>query len=1055
MMRLLIDFGLRQNRAVISMLFLIFMAGISTYINIPKESFPDIKIPVMIVQLAHEGISPEDAERLLLHPMEKQLRTLENLKDYKSTSFEGGANITLEFSAGFDAKAAKEAVRDKVELAKPELPLDTKEPTIIEINTSKFPVLTVKLSGAVPQRTLIELGNKLKDAIEANVSEVLEVSILGDRKEQVEIHLDPIKLENYAIDLTQVIQLFTANNIMINSGNLDTGKGRFPVKVPGLISDVEDLFDFPIMMNGQQVLTFKDIANIKLVYQEALSYARDRGKPALALEITKRTGENIIETVEKVKYVLKEAQKSGEWPQNVNVNFSQDQTKNIKDFLFTLQNTLIFALVLVMGVIVYAMGLRPSVLVGLSVPGSFLIGVLLLSFMGYTMNMIVLFSFILASGMLVDGAIIVVEYADRRMIEGVDRVNAYKEAAQKMFAPVLTSVGTIAIVFMPLLYWPGTVGEFMKFMPITLIVTLGGSIFMALFFTPILGAMIGKTDITHYEKNKPNILAAQNCNFSAITGISGSYVRFLDKCLIRPWKTIGIGVASLVSVIILYGFLNSGVVFFPETDPEQAQINIRARGDLSGAEKDALVWQVESRILDMKELRSIYTRTEAMRGAGRGFMEQGGPPDTIGTIFLEFIEWDKRRKVNEILKEIKKRCYGVPGVIIDVAVQKNGPPQDKPIQIGLVGDNLASLSKASDILINQLKTMKGIEDIEDNRFLPGVQLNIEVDRVQAAKYGANIQSVGGVLRMLTTGLKVGTYRTASKRDELDVVLRFDPAYRNFDEISQLKLPTPLGAISISQFVTQSFSPKVGTIRRLNGSRIVNIKANVNEGHLANEKVTAIKSWISNSQPFPNDINVIFRGEDKDQKESGAFLSQAFLWALLLMAFVLVLQFNSFFSTFLVLSSIIMSTIGVFVGLIIHQIPMSIVMGGVGIIALAGIIVSNNIIMIDTYDTAVETIPDVKKAILYTCAQRLRPIVLTQLTVVLGLVPIVFLLNLDFVNLNITLGDPAVEFWQQLAICIVYGVLFGSLLTLFVTPAALMARHNFRLWRAKRKEVNLT
>lgn len=1050
MMQSLIDFGLRQNRAVLSMLFLIFMAGFSTYLTISKESFPDIKIPIMIVQLNHDGISPEDAERLLLQPMEKQLRTLENLKDYKSTAFEGGAHITLEFSAGFNAKEAKDAVRDKVDIAKAELPLDTKEPVIIEINTSKFPVLTVKLSGSVPERTLIELGNTIKDGIEANVSEVLEVNVLGDRKEQVEIHVDPVKLENYAIDLMQVMQLFSANNIMINSGNLDTGKGRFPVKVPGLISDVQDLFDFPVLMNGQQVVTFKDIANVKLVYQEAFSYARDRGKPAIALEITKRSGENIIETVEKVKYVLEEAQKSDKWPQNVVVNYSQDQTKNIKDFLFTLQNTLIFALVLVMGVIIYAMGIRPSILVGLSVPGSFLIGLLLLNFMGYTMNMIVLFSFILASGMLVDGAIIVVEYADRRMIEGADRISAYKEAAQKMFTPVLTSVGTIAIVFMPLLFWPGTVGEFMKFMPITLISTLSGSIFMAVFFTPILGAMIGKTDINHYEKNKHNILAAQNCDFDKITGITGSYVKTLNKYLSFPWRIIGASVASLICVIIAYSFLNSGVVFFPETDPEQAQINIRARGDLSGLEKDALVWQVETKILDMSELKSIYAKTTAIRGGSRGFMDRGGPPDTIGTIFLEFIDWDKRRRVNEILKDIKQRCEGVPGVILDVSVQKNGPPQDKPIEIGLSGNNLKSLEKAADTLSSKLKNTQGIEDIEDNRFLPGVQLNIDVDRIQAAKYGANIQAVGGILRMLTMGVKVGSYRTPAKRDELDVLLRFDPQYRNFDEISQLKLPTSLGAVSISQFVTQTFSQKVGTIRRLNGARIINVKANVSEGFLASEKVAAVKTWIKEAKPFPEDVTVLYRGEDKEQKESGDFLGKAFMWAVLLMAFVLVLQFNSFFSTFLVLSSIIMSTIGVFVGLMIHQIPMSIVMGGVSIIALAGIIVSNNIIMIDTYDEAVKTITDVKKAILYTCAQRLRPIILTQLTVVLGLVPIVFLINFDFLNLEITVGDPAIEFWQQLAVCIVYGVLFGSLLTLFVTPAALMARHNFRLWRTKRK-----
>lgn len=1050
MMRSVIDFGLRQNRAIISLLVLIFIAGISTYIKIPKESFPDIKIPIMIVQLSHNGIAPEDAERLLIRPMEKQLRTLENLKDYKSTAFEGGANITLEFNAGFNSKVAKDAVRDKVDLAKANLPAETLEPTILEINTSKFPVLTVKLSGAVPQRTIVELGRTLKDAIEANVSEVLEVNMLGDRVEQVEIQIDPVKLETYGVDLAQVIQQFSANNIMVNSGSLETGKGRFSVKVPGLINDVKDLFDFPVMMNGQQVVTFKDIANVKLVYQDAESYARDRGVPAIALEITKRTGENIIETVEKVKHLLKVAQASEQWPKNVAVGFSQDQTRQIEDFLFTLQNTLIFTLMLVIGVVVYSMGVRPSVLVGLSVPGSFLIGLLLLNAMGYTMNMIVLFSFILAAGMLVDGAIIVVEYADRRMIEGTDRVTAYKDAAHKMLVPILTSVGTIGIVFMPLLFWPGIVGEFMKFMPITLIMTLAGSIIMAVFFTPILGAMTAKVDMAHYEKTKDDIIAAQNCKFNEIKGFTGKYVMLLEKDLRHPWRIIGVGVFALVIVQLLYGFYNKGVVFFPDTDPEQAQINIRARGDLSGLEKDTLVWQVESLILDMKELKSIYARTNAINGSTKGAMDKGSPPDTIGTIFLEFTAWDKRRRVNDILKEIKQRCANVPGVVLDVSVQKSGPPSDKPIDIGLTGVSLDSLATAADTLKEKLKSLGGVQDIEDSRFLPGVQLNVNVDRVEAAKYGTTIQAVGGVLRMLTTGLKVGSYRTESKRDELDVLLRFDPAYKNFDEIAHLKLPSSYGAVAISQFANQSFSQKVGTIRRLNGSRIISVKANVAEGHLASEKVDAINKWINESEPFSKDVAVVFRGEDKDQKETGAFLGKAFMWAIMLMLFMLILQFNSFFSAFLVLSAIVMSTVGVFIGLMIHQIPFSVVMGGVSIIALAGIIVSNNIILIDTFDETIKTIKDVKTAILYTCAQRLRPIVLTHITVILGLLPIVFLVNFDFVNLVITVGDPAMEFWQQLAICICYGVAFGSLLTSFVTPAALMARHNFQEKRRLRK-----
>lgn len=1009
----------------------------------------------MLVNIRYDGISPEDSERLLVYPMEKQLRSLENLKDIKSSAFEGGANITLEFNAGFNAEKAKNSVRDKVDQAKTNLPLGTDDPTIQEINTSKFPVLTIKLSGDVPESILVNIANTLKDQIEENVSEILEVNILGDRTEQVELVIDPIKLENYSIDLGKLIEVFSANNAMVTAGTLDTSKGLFSVKVPGLISKAEDLLEFPIIAGGDRIVSFKDITDIKLTYQDVESYARDRGVSAVALEITKRSGENLIHTVAKTKEVVKQVSESEAWPKQVNISYSQDQTKKTEDLLSTLQNNLILALLFVMWVLVFSMGWRPSILVGLAVPGSFFIGVLILQLLGHTMNMVVLFSFILASGMLVDGAIIVVEYADRRMIEGYTRTKAYEEAAIRMAIPVLSSVGTIVMVFMPLMYWPGIVGEFMKFLPITLIATLGGAIIMALFFMPTLGAMFAKVDMKIYNKNKDTIQAAQDCEFNKITGITGQYVRLLGKALDKPWHIILGSVALLIFVQALYLVTNKGVTFFPEVDPEQAKINIRARGNLSGAEKDMLVQQVEKRILDMKELSSIYANTIVKRGKGGGNFKDGGgtPPDTIGTIFLEFIDWDKRRKVYPILEEIKDRTKDVAGVILDVSVQKMGPPGGKPIEITVSSSDTSQLETIADKVEEKLVSLGGIQDLQDDRFLPGIQSEVVVDRKEAAKYGANVKYVGAILRLLTNGLKLGSFRQENQKEETDIILKFSDTYRNFDELANILIPTAVGSVALSNFAEQKLSQKVGTIRRQEGVRVLTIKANVETGHLPNNKVLAMKSWLTKEKPFPKSVSVQFRGEDKDQKESGKFLVGAFIWAILLVGVILVTQFDSFFSTLLVLSSVIMSTIGVFLGILIHGLSFSIVMGGLGIISLAGVIVSNNIIMIDTFDIAILTIKDIKTAIMYTCAQRLRPIFLTQATVVLGLLPIIFGLNLDFVNLDINVGAPAIAFWEQFAICVVYGVTFASMMTLFATPAALMARHRYREWKASRNKAN--
>ncbi len=1038
-MNALIDLALKYYRTVLSVFVLLVIAGWSAYINIPKESMPDVQIPIIYVSLEHKGITPEDAERLLIRPLEQKLRSIDGVKEMKSVAREGGGSVILEFIAGFDADKAKSDVRDKVDEVKPKLPHDTEEPAIHEVNVSLFPVLVISLAGELPGRTLYELARNLRDEIEERVAGVLQVRVVGDREEVVEVLIDPIKLEGYGFSFEETVAFVRKNNQLISAGTLDTGLGSMAIKVPGLLQTTQDLLNLPLKSEGDAVVRFSDVAELRRTFKDATGYARDSGTPAVALEVIKRTGENIIETIEGVREVVASQQQS--WPAQLQVKFSQDESGRIRDMLADLQNSLIIALLLVMLVIVKSLGWRSAWLVGIAVPGSFLIGIFFLQILGMTVNTVVLFSLILAVGMLVDGAIIVVEYADRRISEGVDRAQAFAQAAKRMTWPVITSIATILAVFFPLLFWPGIIGKFMRFLPLTLIVTLTASILMALIFVPTIGSLVG-------QKKKEDYVAPEDVmSIEAIEkeqNLVGYYMRLLKKALDRPNIVLMGAVGALVSVYILYQFLGRGVEFFPDIEPPTALVMVHARGNLSVKERDTLVKKVEDRLLDMTELQSIYTNSDIRKTVG-----QEGPPlpgDVIGTITLEFVDWQKRRAADAILEDIYKRVEDIPGIIVEIRKNKPGPPTNKPIQIELASRLPAKLDSAVPKVRNFLDTLPGLVNVDDSRAAPGIDWQLKIDRAQAAKFGADVLLIGQTIQLITAGLKIDDFRPDDSRDEVDIVLRFPKEFRTLDQLKRLRVKTKMGLVPISTFMTLSPMPRVSVLNRTNGKRSVLVEADVKQGVLADDKVQEITAWLKTAEIDP-DVNVSFKGEEEDKKETGDFLVKAFSVAIFSIAILLITQFNSFFSMFLILSSVVMSTFGVLVGLIVMRQPYSIVMGGIGVIALAGIIVSNNIILLDTFDRLKLQIKDVREAILLTGAQRLRPVILTKLTTILGLLPIMLGLNVDFLNRTITYGAPATQWWVQLATAIVFGVLFASTLTLVVTPCALMARENYRQWRS--------
>ncbi len=1045
-MNAIIDAAISHSRTVILSLLLILVAGSVAYQTIPKEDSPDVNIPTLYVSVVHEGIAPEDAERLLIKPLEKQLRAIEGVKEMKSTAFLGGANVVMEFDAGFDADRALLDVREKVDLAKPELPQDAEEPRVHEINLSLFPVLTVSLSGTAPERTLLRIARDLQDRIES-ISSVLEADIVGDRDELLEVIIDPLALESYNLDASDILEMVSKSNLVVAAGSLDTGRGRFAVKVPGLFETMADIVNLPVKVSGDAVVRFRDIASLRRTFKDSDGFSRLNGQPSLALKVSKRTGENIIETIEQVREVVESQRES--WPATVTVAYSQDKSTDIRNNLLDLQNNVLSAILLVMVVVVAALGIRSACFVGIAIPGSFLTGILVLAVAGLTVNIVVLFALILAVGMLVDGAIVVTEYADRKMSEGLPRKEAYALAGKRMAWPIIAATATTLAAFLPLMFWPGVVGEFMKYLPLTLIATLSASLVMALIFVPTLGSVFGKPGGTADPETMKALAAGDDGDLAEVGGATGRYLKVLGFALNHPGKVLTAAVTTLVVVMFAYGSFGRGVEFFPHVEPHNAVLQIHARGNLSVEERDGLVRQVEAVVLTLQRERGEFhaVTAESMASSGQGGGDEA--EDVIGKITLEFTDWFLRRPAEEILGEIRARSAMFGGILLEAREEEAGPPVGKPVQIQVSSADPSLIEPAVKRIAVAMERMGGFVDLEDGAQVPGIEWELVVDRAQAAKFGADVSLIGSYVRMITNGMKLGDYRPDNSTEEIDIVVRLPQQHRTIEQLDKIRMQTSAGLVPISNFVTRVPKQKVGLLKRTDGNRAMTVKADVVPGLLVDDKVQEVRAWLA-TESFDPRINIGFKGEDEEQKAASDFLGKAFGVALFLMAIILVTQFNSFYSALLILSAVIMSTVGVMIGLLVTDQPFGIIMSGIGVIALAGIVVNNNIVLIDTFDRLRQSAETPREAILRTGAQRLRPVILTTVTTVLGLMPMVLATNIDFFSRTVQVGAPSTQWWRQLATAIVFGLTFATLLTLLVTPSALMLRENLRGFFQRRR-----
>jgi multidrug efflux pump len=1030
-------------------------------------------------------------------------------------------------------------VRDAMNSAEAFFPEGAEKYSINELNFSEFPIIIVNLTGDVPERTMTRVAKKLQEEIEA-MDAVLEAVISGDREEMVEVTIDPLRLESYNVTAGELINVVRNNNQLIAAGEVDSKQGTFSVKIPSSFNEVQDIYDLPVKTNGDRIITLGDLAQIKLTFVDRSGTARFNGKNTVALQVVKRKGFNLIGTAKEVR-LLVEKESQG-WPVNlkaaVDVGTSNDQSRVVDSMVRQLEGSVLTAIALVMIVVLTSLGTRAALLVGFSIPTSFLLCFVLLGLMGITISNIVMFGLILAVGMLVDGAIVVVEYADKRISQGTGPMKAYVEAAKRMFWPVVSSTATTLCAFLPMLFWPGVPGQFMGMLPVTLIFVLSASLIVALIYLPILGGVSGRLsrffetssdllrDIIPWFIRLPlvvlvtgllclSILQVANPNLllnidveesgpianlpgvlmfitsafmaSIVLGSVeirkkqknvkagyrrtpfGYFIKFIAGNPIMPIIAI-CGVIGFTSFIFTtFGKNNYGVEFFVEGEPEQAIVYVKARGNLSLVEKDILVRQAELIVNTHPGVESVFSF------AGTGGLNQNtagatAPKDTIGQIQLETIPWENRRgnselDGNKIIAELSSTLSKLPGIEIEILELERGPASPKPVHLRLKGDNWNDLLITTAEMRELFDQTEGLIQVEDTRPLPGIDWQIDVDVEKAGRYGADVATVGAMVQLVTRGILLDTMRVDSSDEEIEIRVRLPEEDRFLSTLDNLKVRTADGLVPLSNFISRKPVTKLAEINRIEQKRYFDIKAGVqsdlkrtivsDEGMEsevfinANERIAYLTEYLEEN-PLPPGMSWEWTGDQADQAESQAFLSSAFAAALVLMFIILLAQFNSFYNSFVVLIAVVLSTVGVLIGMLVMQQPFSIIMTGTGIVALAGIVVNNNIVLIDTYQELSRYLPKVE-AIVRTAEQRIRPVLLTTITTMAGLAPMMFGLSLDFVNGGYSVDSPTALWWKQLATAVVFGLGTATMLTLVFTPALLSARvwvTTYVLWIAR-------
>jgi multidrug efflux pump subunit AcrB len=1066
---ILSDTAVKKSVSVLVLAVLILVFGIYCYRVLPRESEPDITIPNVFVSTNYRGVSSTDIETAVTVEIEKKLKGLDGLKKIQSVSSEGISSINIEFMTGTDIDKALQDVKDKVDEALGELPNDLDEdPSVFEVNFSELPIVVFSLSGTCGLPCLKELADDLEDDIEA-ISGVLEVDVTGGLEREIRVEVFPEKLAYYGLTINALEEVVVRENKNTSGGSLRLGAGRFLLRVPGEFETPEEIFGLVLGTHNGEPVYLKDVARVVDSFKEETSRSRLDGREAVNIAVKKRTGENIIAITDQVDRVIEKNRFA--WPAGTEITKVMDKAKDIRNMVADLENNILSGLVLVVLVIFFAMGLRNAILVSLAIPFSMLLSFTVLYLMDVTLNMVVLFSLTLALGMLVDNAIVIIENIYRFMEQGASRVEAAMKATSEVAYPVIGSTLTTVAAFSPMLFWPGIMGEFMSYLPLTLIVTLSSSLFVAMVINPALASLFVRLKDQAGRKVETSGEISSVEQPVQIRGfVLTRYRRLLNFSLDYPFVTIGAAVSILVLMLqgwLLVVGLQKPLEFFPEIDPKGLYINVDvpegadldyidrilqrvemavADGSRTGNAAEAHTWEEYRQTLaprpytsaagteyygpsDMKNITNIYMKGVVTAGPGSAF--DPNAPNHIGVRFLDLEE--RERSTHDTVDDIRERVRDIPGGKITIAMQEEGPPTGAPINIEISGDSFAVLGEIARKIKHIIEQIPHVKDVRDdfNEGTPSVQ--VLVDRQKAALFGMTTDMIGFALKTAYNGLDVSSYREGNEDYDITVQLR-EADRRVMDVLHELMIPTPSGVqVPLSTLAEVRFSGSIGDIVRINNERVVTVKANVDEMKIPGPVARAQAEQILQDFPLPPGYNIRFTGEFEFQQESEDFLSKAFIVALLLIFLILVSMFNSVGQPFIIMTSVILSLGGAFLGLMLFRQPFGIIMTGVGVISLAGVVVNNAIVLLDYTNKLMQRGYALRDAVIAGGATRLRPVILTAVTTILGLIPMVTGVSFDFHRLAVSWVSESSQWWRSMAVVVIFGLIVATFLTLVVVP----------------------
>ena len=1017
------NWSLEHRTSIFVLLIIFVLAGITSYVSLPVESFPQIKQPVVIVAAPYVGVSPADMETLVAQPIEKKLKEIAKIKKLSSTNTEGYTNITAEFEPDIDIDEAVRKVREKVDQAKPDLPEDLDQPIVQEINFENIPIMLVNIYGNQSLVRLKKIADDLQDKFE-EIPGVLDVKITGGLEREVKINLNPNRLQYYQLGVEDVLKAVRNENLTIPGGSIKSGKLKYTVRVPGEFTNVEEVKNVVVKAKNGHPIYLSDLATVYFGYKEPENFSRLDGQPSVTLSIQKRSGENIILIADQVKKILKE--ESRRFPAQTHYQILADQSKDIRRMVNDLENNIIAGFLLVVGVLYLFLGTRNGLIVGIAIPLSMVISFIVIQMIGFTLNMMVLFSLILALGMLVDNAIVIVENIYRHHDEGKPLLQAAREGTQEVGMAVVASTATTLVAFMPMIFWPGIVGKFMSYLPITLVITLSASLLVALVFNPVISSSFLRLVPDHIDLPGDRILK----------WLTRHYETSLRWSLNHRGRTLLVAFGLYILMFVVFGAFNHGIEFFPDLEPKQAMIKVDAPVGTRLKASDQIVREIEKRIKSTTDM-DHYVAEVGKTSSGR-FDFGGGSNSDDSQVTIDFVDRNLRHQNSfKTLEQIKEKVQGIPGAQIDVVKPQSGPPTGAPVEIQIKGNNFSVLSKLSEKIQREIKDVPGIAELKDNYESGRPELRIRVDREKAALLGLNTSKIASTIRTAINGTKASDYRIGT--DEYDITVRFDPKFRrSYSDLLNLTVFYEGNHIPLANVARVELASGLARVNHVDGDRVLTITANA-VGRSSAEVLRDVKNRLANF-PMPEGYTLTFAGQNVEQQKASSFLERAFFIAILLIFLVLVTEFNSITLPVVIMISVLLSFFGVLFGLLVTFKPFGIIMTGIGVISLAGVVVNNAIVLIDYIQKLRDRGLNKMEAIIQGGKTRLRPVLLTAITTILGLIPLTVGINIDFIgpfkgdfSKLIEFGAENSQWWGNMGVAVIFGLFFATALTLIIVP----------------------